>query len=344
MSKKIVVVGAGLAGLYAAYSAASHGANVELIERSTIGTRHNCGEMFTEIYNVAPQECKTNKIQKFIVEIDGEIINHDFGDLSPFVMTDKCTHEKIIKDKCLSLGVTISEKTKLTREDLSDKIVINATGVANYKGSIGKAVDYVMSNNNRTDLPIDSALFILRQDLMGYLWQFPKVDSINCGEGVYDYRFNCELYKPNKNRIVFSGGGILPMPTMKEYCSNVINGNILVDGVKVGNALGLVNPLLGGGEHLAVISGILAGELVAKDNEKYYYKALDEIIGDEMRFGISMYEFMKKQDMESVKSILKANFISKIDNTILNKTVRKAMKKWITLPDVKEDELKDFTG
>ncbi len=339
---KVAVIGAGLSGLYAAYSAASHGAEVELIEKSEIGTRHNCGEMFTEVYTTAPEECKIIRVSKFIIKIDGNIFNYEFGELSPFVMTDKCFHEKILRDKCLSLGVKIMERTKLTREHIVDKAVINATGASNYQGNMGKAVDYIVNNERFADVPPGSALFIVRDDLMGYSWAFPKVHSVNCGEGVYDYKFNCTFDRPDRNEILFSGGGILPMPTMQEYYSNVIVGNNITGGIRVGNALGLVNPVLGGGEHLAVLSGILAGELVAKGKEKYYYKALDEIIGDEMRFGISMYEFMKKQDMESVKKLLENNI--GIDIKLFNKSIRKSMKKWINLPEVKEDELEKFAG
>ena len=343
--KPVVVIGAGLAGLYAAHSAASHGADVELIDRSVIGSKHNCGELFSEIYTTAPEECKINKIQKFLIKIDGELIDYDFGLLTPFVMTDKSKHELIIKEKCLALGVNIRERTKRTSADITDKIVIDASGVTNYTGNIGKAVDYGVKPEYCADLPLDSALFVIRPDLMGYSWFFPKVTSINTGDGVYDYRYKCELSKPDKKFILFSGGGVLPMPTIEEYCENVIKGNYFTSGIKVGNALGLINSCLGGGEHLAVLSGMLAGELVAKGKEKHYYKALDEIIGSEMRFGISMYEYMKKQDTDSMKSLLwefRANAMTKPE--ILNKVVRKAMAKWITLPDIKENELNNFIG
>ncbi len=337
---KVAVVGAGLAGLYASYSAASHGAEVTLIEKSTIGTRHNCGEMFTETYTTAPEECKISRVEKFIVHIDGENIEFDFGELSPFVMTDKCFHERIMKNKCALAGVDIKEMTKSTKDMLVERKVIDASGVSNYIGNKGKAVDYEVFNKWCADLTPNTAFFIIRQDLMGYKWRFHKVHSINIGEGVYDKDFRCNLENPGENNIIFSGGGALPMPTMLEYVRNVELGHQFVSGIKVGNALGLVNPLLGGGEHLAVISGMLAGELVAKENEINYYRALNEIIGDEMHFGISMYEFLKKQEIESVKKILRSNL--KPDTMLLNKTVRDAMRKWITIPEVKEQEVKDF--
>lgn len=340
--RRVVVIGAGLAGLYAAYSAAFHGAEVTLLEKSTIGTAHNCGEMFTEVYTAAPEDCKLERIENFMFRFtDGDVSTVKFGDKSPFYMTTKCKHEEIIKDKCLALGVIIKEKTKSSR-DILKGTVINATGVSSYSGHLGKAVAYVVDRKYDANTPFNTAVFDIREDLMGYRWTFPRgKDFLNCGEGVYDYKYQSELIKPDRKFIAFSGGGTLPMPTMVEYCKNVMRGDTFTSGIKVGNALGLVNPVLGGGEHLAVLSGILAGELVAKNKEKEYYKALDDIIGDEMRFGISMYEFLRKQDVETVKKVLfESDFRADID--IANRSIRKAMKKWLTLPDVNENEVKAF--
>lgn len=341
--RKVVVVGAGLSGLYAAYSAAFHGAEVTLLEKSTIGTAHNCGELFTEVYTTIPVECKLGKIENFVFHINGDEYTTVFGDNSPFYMTSKCKHEEIMKERCLTLGVDIKERTKSTRELLSKGTVINASGVSSYNGNMGKAVVYIIDRKCNESVPFNTAIFNIREDLMGYSWAFPRgKDFINCGEGVYDYKYKSDLLKPDRKFIAFSGGGTLPMPTMVEYCKNVIRGSSFVSGIKVGNALGLVNPLMGGGEHLAVLSGILAGELVAKEKEKDYYKALDEIIGDEMRFGISTYEFMKKQDIDTIKEIFATNF--KLNVNVINKNARKAMKKWIAIPEVSQNEVEAFIG
>lgn len=339
--RKVTVVGAGLAGLYAAYSAAFHGAEVTLLEKSIIGSLHNCGEMFTEIYTTAPAECKLGRIENLTFRLDGEEYTSVFGDTSPFFMTAKCKHEEIMKEKCIALGVDVKERTKSTRELLSKGVVINAAGVFPYMGNMGKAVVYIVDRSWNNHIPFNTAVFDIRDDLMGYSWAFPRgKDFINCGEGVYDYKYQSEFKKPERKFIAFSGGGVLPMPTMVEYCKNVIHGSTFVSGINVGNSLGLVNPVLGGGEHLAVISGMLAGELVAKSKEKDYYTALDDIIGDEMRFGISMYEFLKKQDIENVKEILSTDIKTKM--SVVNKNVRRAMKKWLTIPDINENEIKAF--
>lgn len=342
--RKVVVVGAGLAGLYAAYSAAFHGADVTLLEKSTIGTAHNCGELFTEVYTTAPAECKLGKIENFMFHIDSEEYTTIFGDNSPFYMTVKCKHEEIMKDKCLTLGVDIKEKTKSTRELLSKGTVINAAGVSAYNGNMGKAVVYIADKScYSSNIYYNTAIFNVRDDLMGYSWIFPRgKDFINIGEGVYDYKYKTELMKIDRKHIAFSGGGMLPMPTMVEYCKNIIHGNTFTSGIRVGNSAGLINPVLGGGEHLAVLSGMLAGELVAKEREKDYYKALDEIIGDEMRFGISTYEFLRKQDIDTVKEIFATNL--KLSINVINKNVRRNMKKWITIPEVSETEIEDFIG
>ena len=345
--RKISVVGGGLAGLYAAWSAASHGADVELYEKGTIGTKHNCGEMFTEVYTSAPEECKLNKIKTFKVIIDGKITNFDFGDTTPFVMTDKHVHELVLKKRCEELGVVIKEKTRII-DHVSGRKEIDATGVSTYPLSMGKAVDYVVKNMRKgvlykgVNLSEDGvAVFDIRDDLMGYKWIFPKGNNLcNIGEGVYDYKYQVEFMKPESSDIVFKGGGLLPMPTMSEFYYKMTNNT----KIQVGNAAGLVNPFLGGGEHLAVISGILAGELVATNQESRYYEALVEIIGDEMRLGISGYELMRKLDIKSVSNLLEMKFKDQMDYINLNKNLRKTIKKWITLPEVTNNDLESFVG
>lgn len=347
MTRKVAVIGAGLAGLYAAWSAASHGADVELYEKGVIGSKHNCGELFTEVYTSAPEECKLNRIEMFKVIIGEKVINYDFGESTPFVMTDKHIHELIIKKRCEELGVIIKENTKVIKPYiLEDRINIYANGITEYKLSMGKAVDYVCKNMRMfcyykgiklSDNNV--AVFDIRDDLMGYKWFFPKGDELsNVGEGVYNHKYKVELMKPEECDI-HKGGGLLPMPTMDEFYSNMTNN----DGkIKVGNAAGLVNPLLGGGEHLAVISGILAGELVAKYKEQNYYQALMEIIGDEMRIGISSYEFMKKLDINSVSKLIELKFVEQMNHTGLNNQLRKTIRKWINLPEVNSNDLESF--
>ena len=351
MTRKIAVIGAGLAGLYAAWSAASHGADVELYEKNVIGTKHSCGEMFTEIYTSAPEECKLNRIETFKVLIGDKITNFDFGETSSFIMTDKCQHELIMKKRCEDLGVLIEEKTKINTH-IKNRKEICATGTAFYKLSMGKAVDYIVKNTrdnvfykgiNLRDEKV--AVFDIRDDLMGYKWFFPRgKDLCNIGEGVYDYKYKTELMKPADSDIVFSGGGLLPMPTMNDFYSNMTDCRCKINmrNIKVGNAAGLVNSIGGGGEHLAVISGILAGELVAKNMENKYYEALIDIIGDEMRLGISFYELMRKLDINSVSKLLELKLMEQANYINVNAKLRKTIRKWITIPDIANGDLTKF--
>lgn len=346
MTRKVAVIGAGLAGLYAAWSAASHGADVELYEKGTIGTKRNCGEMFTEIYTSAPEECKLNRIETFKVIIGEKITTFDFGETTPFVMTDKCQHELIMKKRCENLGVNICEKTKANPYYMN-RPIIYATGTANYGLNNGKAVVYICKNMrtntyykgiNLSDNRV--AVFDIRDDLMGYRWFFPKGNELsNIGEGVYDYEYRTELIKPEESNIIYKGGGRLPMPTMSEFYYNMTHDN---SRIIVGNAAGLVDPSMGGGEHLAVISGILAGELVAKGTENKYYGALVEIIGDEMRFGISTYELLKKLDIKSVSKLFELKLMDQANYLNINDKLRKTIRKWITLPKVTNDDLENF--
>jgi flavin-dependent dehydrogenase len=129
------------------------------------------------------------------------------------------------------------------------------------------------------------------------------------------------------------------MPTMSEFYRLMTNN---CGEIRVGNAAGLVNSLLGGGEHLAVISGILAGELVAKGKEDNYYQALMEIVSDEMRIGISAYELIKKLDIQSVSKLIEMKLTEQLDYINLNKGLRKTIKKWITIEEVTNNDLEKF--
>lgn len=347
--RKILVIGGGLAGLYAAWAAALHGADVELYEKGIIGSKHNCGEMFTEVYNSAPEECKLNKIKVFKFIIGKEVVNINFGENTPFVMTDRCKHELIIKERCKDLGVVIKEKQRPSEH--SGRKEIDATGTLVYELHMGKAVDYVVEGMRNIKLfgELDTsdssvAIMAVRDDLMGYRWFFPKGDNLcNIGDGVYDYKYKSDFEVPkqiDKSSILFKGGGLIPMPTMNEFYYKMTNNT----KIQVGNAAGLVNPILGGGEHLAVLSGMLAGELVAKGDENRYYEALMDIIGDEMRIGISGYELIKNLDMKSISELLNLRIVNQLDFLSINNRLREKMKRWIHIPEVTDNEIEKFVG
>ncbi len=357
MSRKVTVVGSGLAGLYAAHSAAVHGAEVELFEKSMIGTHHSCGEMFTEIYTSAPEECKLNKINILDLKLNESMFSVSFSEeMTPFVMTDKCKHELVMKEKCERVGVKIYEKLRVSINS-KDSFVIDASGTSNYNRSMGKAVTYVVDRRIVADkkldtacwdfLPYNAALFVMRKDLMGYSWIFPRgKEQLNIGDGVYDYKQKVVFDKPDKKYIVYSGGGLIPIPTMEEFYKHNF-GFYDINSLKVGNAAGLVNPIAAGGEHLAAMSGMLAGYLVARKQESKYKVALNEIIGDEMRIGITFYELAKKQDEVTLKMLLRLIFDKKFkdeDIERINKNMRKTIAKWLPVPDVDESEMIKFVG
>jgi len=345
--REVHVVGSGLAGLYAAYAAAYNGADVSLYERLK-EKRINCGELFTEIYSAAPEECIVNRIRFFDFKIKDEIARIDFGENSPFIMTDKKLHEETILNKCIALGVKVNfgYKYKFYNGLPVNGIVIDASGVRginNYSSDEGVAVTYTItrsrakgSNGNKIMIDNDTALFELRSDLKGYKWYFPKGKLMNIGDGIYDYRGSKNFIKPDDVVYHSRGGGFLPMPDMKTYYNNIKEAGDCSSRnlIRVGNAAGLVDPILGGGEHLATISGILAGCLAANKDELSYTTALNEIIGDEMRIGISMYELLKKFDFDSIYEFmgnLRAFKTLSVFNSV-NKTIRPAMRKWITIP------------
>lgn len=375
--KNITVIGAGLAGLYAAKTAAIHGAKVTVIERkSGVGTVLKCGEMFTTIYGMPPAKCITREINEWIFDfglVGGLKYKPQISIALPegfAVMTDRATHEKIIYEECLKLGVEFIFGRTAMADDLKGSANILATGSSLWnRRAIANC--FTVECEDFGDKNIDYAYFKMTPGMKGYYWAFPKTDTeMNIGFGCDDtsadrfFRADynktittiCDtsdrfvvrgtVIKPIKTKT--SGGGKIPINIDYRNRANYV-ANYGKDTLYVGDRAGLVNPMLMGGEHLAMLSGQLAGYICANRNDcvairEVYYTAITQIIAPEMETGImanNMREILNPDEFYDFMSS-----IERVDsnpyNDFMLKYIKRTMSKHMKVPDVSNDELKEL--
>ncbi len=367
--KEVVVIGAGLAGLYAAYTASMHGAEVKVYEKKDdIGTTLKCGEMFTSIYGMPPSECILSEINEWkfdfsLVSKELEPVVVNLPDKTMF-MTDRSVHEHIMYKKCIGNGVKFIFGNKDIPFDRNfGDITINATG---YKGfPVGKAEYYARSYSYITEsdgFDESVALFRVLPGANGYYWAFPRgPNHLNIGGGYHgnpgidSIYLNIHKVKDNIKSMcqkdsniydtVISGGGLIPI----NHNFKLPHYYVRKSEMYVGDAAGLVNPALCGGEHLAVLSGRLAGYTSAVNTDivfalNQYQKGIVEIIQTEMSVGTllsQMQQFLNPVEFyNAFKSISKCADFGVNDVSI--SYIKRKMSKYITVPDTTENELEEL--
>lgn len=368
---KICVMGAGLAGLYAAKEAAIHGADVTIVEKKKdVGDALKCGELFTTIYGMPPAKCITREIKSWIFDyclvkgIETGLLGVKLPD-GFCVMTDRATHERILKEECEKLGVKFEfGKVAIEFEPNDYDWVIMATGIASWKGGRATANCYTMNCTDNKNC--DYAYFRMLSDMKGYFWAFPKTNNeANIGGGC---EFSSEFFgKMRFDKIadnvsnvfelkdkIMSGGGWIPVNTEYRETYNYFRPDIIKNAMFVGDAAGLVNPMLLGGEHLAMVSGQLAGYIVATESTiesgdmikglTKYYNGITSIIAPEMEMGIfinNMRKIMSPQEYyEFISGALESKYRDM--NNVIIKYIQRIMPKYRKIADVKNEELEEL--
>lgn len=367
--KDICVIGAGLAGLYTAKTAAIHGASVTVYERKEkVGSPLKCGEMFTCIYGRPPAESVFREIKEWI--FDFRLVKGlEKTGLIPVelpdgfcVMTDRESHEVILYNDCIELGVEFVFGKTANPENMVDDFTIMATGTNQWGHRTAYAKCYtVQCEPYHRD--INYAYFKMSPDVNGYYWAFPKTgNELNIGWGCNDKSDAkpsdidyAQVIKEVTNasgmpvvpiRMMLKGGGRIPINTSYTDKNNYIS-EYNVNTIHVGDMAGLVNPMLMGGEHLAMLSGQLAGYICAKGTnseeiEKEYYKAITEIIAPEMSIGImsnNMREILSSDEFYTFMQGISGSNANPYNDFML-KYIKRTMSKHMKVPDVSNNELK----
>ncbi len=297
----VVVVGAGPAGLMAAYKAAELGASVLVVEREGSLAVKPCAE------GLSKQTLITAELEEssFFVcnEVKGAYVYPP--DESKRVLLVEEGNEGFIVDKKRMLQVMAARAAeggadlwmRSTVKDLlwnngrvsgvvvevegnpvkvEASIVLGCDGVGstvarkagfNMKGyEIIPTMQYVMVNCKIEEQ--DKAHFYLGNEVApkGYAWVFPKGDGIaNVGIGVRGKPAKSYLDKFIKQHPdMFSKARIVEVKGAPVPIGGVVN-ELVKPGVAIcGDAAGQVIPLTGGGIHSSIAAGKIAGELAAR--------------------------------------------------------------------------------
>ena len=290
---KLLVIGGGPAGLFAALEAADRGFDVTLLERGKIGQNIRCAEGFFDVLKLLGEPCAgvRFKVETLILEAQ-DTYAFDTGFLNLW-MIDRKTWQLELARRAVEKGVDIREGTPVTPKELEElktryDFIIDASGAPSvtsrafgfsdfYKNHSAKTVQYIIQGDFSHLGKSLKAGFL--PDFWGYYWIFPKGkdeegrERANIGIGNFNPTAKYKLWEMLKEvlkkeklddenyEIVGSTGGICPyLPP-----DRLVYDNILL----VGDAAGLTSPLHGGGIDMAVLSGITAARALGEDHRRY---------------------------------------------------------------------------
>ncbi|ABR55272.1 geranylgeranyl reductase [Methanococcus vannielii SB] len=328
-SYDVVVVGAGPAGSMSSYNASKNGAKTLLIEKAQeIGTPVRCAEAIPRIesFGINPSSEFIRSYIKgaYLVAPNGKKITVKGGKTDGYVVERKI-FDKFLAIRSAKEGTKIAVKSRVTGLEKTEegynvfvnhlgkeytvktKLVIAADGVestiSEYAGLKSKknhnevcsCAEYEMTNVKLLDNNMMEFYFgeICPK---GYIWLFPKGDTVNVGIGIIegskkaieyldDFLSNPLLEGRLKNAVPVEfkvGGDPVGGPIKKTFKDNLI---------VVGDAAGHVSPLTGGGISLAMDCGLIAGEVCAKSISSKNYS--EEFLSQyETRWKEKHYKFL----------------------------------------------------
>jgi digeranylgeranylglycerophospholipid reductase len=324
---KVLVIGGGPGGLFAAAGAAEKGNDATLMEKGKIGENIRCAEGFFDVLKLLGKPCAgvRFKVEALIFEACS-IYTFDARSLNLW-MIDRSTWQKELARIAIQKGVRIIENSPVLPEDLKNlkskfDFVIDASGAPSvtsrlmgfsgfYRQNAGKTVQYLIEGDFSHMKNSIKAGFL--PDFWGYYWIFPKGldesgrQTANVGIGDFNPNSRAELRKmlddvlkkerlDNENYIIRKVlGGICPtrMPEKLVY------DNILL----VGDAAGLTSPLHGGGIDMAVLSGMAAARAISED-PSIYETHLKKLLCRRLGFENMMAGAWRRRTLEQVDKIL----------------------------------------
>ena len=303
MYADVLVVGAGPAGSMAAKAAAERGVDVIIIEEhETPGTPVYCAEGLSiggiedgGLEPVAPyvtQQIKTVRV----FAPNGKTLDMTSNNWTGFTL-DRQVFDRTLTENAVKAGANLMTETKATdvikdgkrivgvkavkdgeEIEFIAKVVIGAdghwsiirrrAGLQRYFSDYVTCAQYVMSGLDLEDPSINEFYVGENYAPGGYAWVFPKSKSMaNVGLGVRlkqtkapieylkDFCNNDPRFRNAK--ITKINGGICPV-------SGVLD-KITMDGlILIGDAAGMLVPMTGAGIHSGIVSGNMAGKVVAE--------------------------------------------------------------------------------
>ncbi|MBE5847859.1 MAG: geranylgeranyl reductase family protein [Lachnospiraceae bacterium] len=294
MNYKVVIVGAGPAGVSAAYHLAKKGVNCCLIDKCTFPRFKLCGGLLTEKtinllkeYNFDDWESviknKVNKVNIFskgnrIVTVETKRY---------FYLVDREEFDNWLLNKYIKLGGALRLGEKVEKISLDKKELITSKETITFEYLIGadgakgitsklikrKAIPYafgletevptVLSKGNLDSIDLDVSVAC-----DGYSWRFPKGETTMFGVACsYKKNNSClDLAKTVLPKGAKVKGAFLPYGG---GVKTVVDKNGLL---LVGDAAGFVDSVTGEGTYYALKSGEIAAESFAHENPLNWYK------------------------------------------------------------------------
>lgn len=315
----IIVVGAGPAGSFAAYSCAKAGLRTLLLEKEKLPRDKPCGGLVgkgaLDLAGFDLERIAENRITANKILMDGsEILSKD----SEMLLFKRKKLDYFLAKKAVSEGAELVERAKVSSvrigaggasvlcgpESYEGKIIVGADGV-------GSAVAKSAGLNTRTAkdlcLSIESGInaknicmaqeknyaeFCLYSDFVGYFWIFPSKDYVNVGVGApleggsnLQQKLSWFLKKRGISKKGAVKAHMIPLSVLPKIYSRRL--------VLVGDAAGFVNPISGGGIGLALASAKKAADACVNAVRKNDFSP--EFLGAYQSSCRKEIEFIKKQ-------------------------------------------------
>jgi digeranylgeranylglycerophospholipid reductase len=301
-----IIIGAGPAGLIAGWYLENA---LILDKKQEIGSPVMCGEGIArkamERQGIKPDPSWISVTIDSIQTImpDGK----SFGEFQnePGYVLDRTKFEKFLASKCkckiqlntkivnVELKNDIYEITTANNEIFKSKYIIGADGPNSItrkkffqeKINFIPAIEYVVKLEKEIQTNIIKIFFDNEKYLDGYAWLFPKSKNMANiglgGKGNLVKTFNEFLentIKPNYGNyeLLKNKSGIIPFDDIK------ISDNEKI--MLVGDAAGLVEPILGGGINQAMWSGRIAAESILKNEIDAYQSKVKAIPSADAKF------------------------------------------------------------
>ncbi len=292
----VAVIGAGPAGVMAAWTASRGGAQTVLIEKETRPGRKPCAEgILAEVLSdaevSAQPEFALNHISGAVLYAPDENKRVDVG--GEGYILDKPAFLNVLAERATRTGakpvygstvesvrrenghVLLEGKTGSETFSLKSKLVIGCDGTGSILArqffqrrgyQVIAAFQYSMTNCNIGDASKLEIFIGHKKAPAGYIWIFPKGNGdANVGIGLKGSGAKPLLDKfIQEHSSVFAKSSIersqaAPVPVGGEV-ENYITENMML----CGDAAGQVIPLTGAGIHTSLVAGKIAGEVAAK--------------------------------------------------------------------------------
>ena len=277
---KILVVGAGPAGMAAAIRARQFGLQVQVIDRVDEEYEKVCGDGLTE--QAVKELCVLGFSRETLFAAGANVIHEsmrlypsgrreilDHKDMTYFCMR-RILLMKLMRSRALSIGVDICFRTEF-HPDMKADVIVDASGCHNrarYGVRLPVGMSSVIYADADPDLRTDTLYFVYpEEDGRGYCWAFPLPDGM-WNVGAWDpmdpkrLRHWFDNFTDRYlNRYFHSVRTVRPL---RGACLGTVKPGVPLcsEAVSCGDAAGLCDPCSGEGISYALRSGIEAADSI----------------------------------------------------------------------------------